>query len=474
MRMLLVEDKAEFAQDIERAVRGLADCELVWAESRDSALAKLRAEHFDLVVLDRNIPTQDGFLDDHQDHGWVVFQHIRDQLPGTPVWFLTGTEDNDFATDINNDYGRTGDLHGHEKPEPLYLVCCKRKVSDCVRRIKEFAEKREQLRRIAVHLDAGAVALKPEELNVIQLFGRRYNGSAVDLDSLNGGLSRSRVLKVIVRDGNSGALITAAAKVSPLQDIRDEAQRYRNDIARLTPGGFPQLSVMIDVGAGAYGGLFYGMVGDSVESLFARIASGHANIEAIPGDLRAIEAPWHQTKRVENVQVAQIRRKLIGDAALQAVRGELDGIDIQAIENAIVRAGQCCQHGDLHCANVVFAERGQAMLIDFGDTGASFSALDPVTLELSTIFHSQHKTLPAGWPTEQNLKNWDKPEQFAEGCSFGRFIGACREWALADGASSEEVASIAYAYAMRQLKYDDTDKDKARALIRSCIKLLVK
>jgi CheY-like chemotaxis protein len=473
MRILLVEDKADFAADIDRAVRLIEDCELVWVASRDSAVERLAAQHFDLVVLDRRIPTADDVLDDHQDHGWSVFQSIRENLPGTPVWFLTGTEDIDFATTMNNDFGRAADIHGREQSEPLYLVCWKRQVSDCVRRIREFATHRAGLDRIAVRIDTGTAELRVEERTVVQLFGRRYHGTSVDLSSLNGGLSRSRVLKVIVRNANNAALITAAAKISSLPDIRDEGQRYRTDISRLAPGGFPQLSMTIDAGAGNHGGLFYGMVGDTVESLFNKIAEGHAGAAEIPHEIRRIESPWCHAKRLNDVSVAQIRRKLIGDPALRSIRDQLNGIDIGEIEARIVRVAHCCQHGDLHCANVVFDRRGQPMLIDFGDVGLSFAAIDPITLELSTIFHSQHATLPAGWPTEDSMSRWVVAENFVAGCTFAPFVRACRDWALAEAGSQDEVVAVAYAYAMRQLRYHDTDKTLARALIRACIAHLV-
>ena len=41
----------------------------------------------------------------------------------------------------------------------------------------------------------------------------------------------------------------------------------------------------------------------------------------VPRALCEIEAPWYETRRVEDVQVAQIRRKMIGDAALQEKPG---------------------------------------------------------------------------------------------------------------------------------------------------------
>src|SRR5436305_499337 len=142
MRLLLVEDKADFAKDVESAVRAIPDVELVWVASRDRALARIEAEHFDLVLLDRSIPTADGVLDDHPEHGWRVFQHVRENLPGVPVWFLTGAEDHQFAADLNNDFGRTADMHGKAQAEPMYLVFWKKGIADCVRRIRAFASER--------------------------------------------------------------------------------------------------------------------------------------------------------------------------------------------------------------------------------------------------------------------------------------------------------------------------------------------
>jgi hypothetical protein len=169
------------------------------------------------------------------------------------------------------------------------------------------------------------------------------------------------------------------------------------------------------------------------------------------------------------VRVARIRRRFIGDAQLPAIQAHLGGIDINAIEDKNVRAAQCCQHGDLHCANVVLDSTSRVMLIDFGDTGQSFSAVDPITLELSTIFHMQRTKLPGGWPTEATMDHWATIGNYTHGCPFGPFITACRGWAIGEAASPEEVFAVAYGYAMWQLKYDDTDKALVRALIRACI-----
>jgi CheY-like chemotaxis protein len=473
MRVLLVEDDADFALTVERAVHPIPDCELVWRASRDSALAALRTESFELVILDRRIPSADSVLDDHIEHGWRVFQFVREELTGTPVWFLTGSEDVDFATELNNDYAKTGDIHGRRQPEQMYQVFWKRRIADCIRRLKEFAEHRAALERIPIRMPAGTSALSPEENRTLQIFGRRRNGALVDSTLLGGGLSSSRVLKVVVKGANDAPIITAVAKVAPLPMIREEAERFRTDISRLAPGGFPPLTEQIEVGTGKVGGLFYGMVGADVESLFHRLATGHAGVAQVPTSLRDIERPWYQGKQVGVVRVGQIRRRFMGDAELPGINATLDGIDITAVEACEVEAAQCCQHGDLHCTNVVFDHTGRVMLIDFGDAGPSLASVDPVVLELSTVFHSQRTVLPRGWPTEAGIAQWITADAFAQGCTFAPFIMACREWANGEAASPEEVIAVSYGYAMRQLKYDDTDKALARGLIRACIARLV-
>lgn len=467
MRLLFVEDDPTFAREVEPALARHCD-DVAWVRSRDAALQALAGASFDLVILDRRLPSADEVLDDHEDHGWTVFQSIRQQSPGTPVWFLTGTEDPDFAADINNEHGRTADLHGHGTVEQMYRVFWKRRISDCIRDVARFHQERIVLESIAITQPV-ELQLNADECRVLRLYSRRNQGAVAVVSSLNGGLSNSRVLKVVVKAADSRVLATSAAKVSTLSETAAEADRYHAEISRLRPGGFPQLAVTIAVGAGNVGGLFYGMVGDNVRSLFDKLVDGDASASAAPSDLRGLFRPWYDGRHQENVQIAQIRRKFIRDTVLHDFRAQLDGINVDAIENRTIVAAACCQHRDLHCANVVFDARGQAMLIDFGDTGTSYAAADPVTLELSTVFHSAHSRLPADWPREENMLVWPDPAAFARGCGFAPFIQACRDWAYAEAGSADEVIAVGYAYAMRQLKYADTDKHLARALIRSCI-----
>ena len=54
---MLVEDKPDFAATIDKAIRAVDGCDIIWKKSKASALAALANEPFDVVLLDRRIPS---------------------------------------------------------------------------------------------------------------------------------------------------------------------------------------------------------------------------------------------------------------------------------------------------------------------------------------------------------------------------------------------------------------------------------
>ena len=360
MRLLLVEDDITFAKIVVRALEKVPGCEVVWAQGRNEALAELSQGNFELVLLDRAIPSAKDVLDGSADHGWAVFETIRTEHPGTCVWFLTGAEDANFATQVLNTCSRSEDVHGTRAREPMYRMFWKKQMPDCVAQVQAFAAQRAALDNIAVQFD-DTLALHAMEKQVVRLFGRRHAGAVAQVTALSGGLSNSRVLKVILRHADQRFITSAVAKVSQMPAIDDEGERYRHDIVRLTQGGFPTLSETISVGAGDRGGLFYGMVGQTVVSLFDRIVDNDPSVPDIPPQIRAIEDPWYQGRGSENVRVARLRRLMVPDTDLPAISAELGGIDINSADAVEIQAAPCCQHGDMHCANVMFDDRGRPM-----------------------------------------------------------------------------------------------------------------
>jgi hypothetical protein len=69
------------------------------------------------------------------------------------------------------------------------------------------------------------------------------------------------------------------------------------------------------------------------------------------------------------------------------------------------------------------------------------------------------------WPSIEQAAHWGDLDLYLIGCPIASFIRECREWALRVAAGNREVAASAYAYLLRQLKYDDTNKDLALALL---------
>lgn len=248
MRILLVEDKADFAATVDKAIRAIPGCDVTWKKSKASALAALADEPFDVVLLDRRIPSDDGVLDDDAHHGWDVFLSICQQQPGTSVWFLTATEDVDFSTDVLNDYARNGDIHASGHDDTIYRVFWKRKMSECVRAIREFRTEVARTDAVSLSVVGDSVNLRLEEVRLLKLFARKHGGTSIEARVLGGGLSGTRVLRVTVRNAAAKPILTSIAKVGAFNEISIERNCYYGEIARLVPGSTPQITGDITLG----------------------------------------------------------------------------------------------------------------------------------------------------------------------------------------------------------------------------------
>tara|TARA_R110002096_G_scaffold354886_3_gene548107 strand:- start:101 stop:937 length:837 start_codon:yes stop_codon:yes gene_type:complete len=262
--------------------------------------------------------------------------------------------------------------------------------------------------------------------------------------------------------------ITSVAKIGSIDDIAVERLKYRSEIVKLANGAFPPVMAELDLGAADLSGIFYQIVGHEIRSLFDELTADPASASLAVRQLWTDQSTWLGVSQTERISVASVRRSLIGDVALERVADYLNGIDISLAERVEVDVARCVQHRDMHCGNVLFDANGRPMVIDYPETGRSFASLDPVSLELSAIFH---KDAPdwTGWPSEHQAEQWPDLDAFCEASVCEQFVRACRAWAVEVAASEQEVLAVAYGYALRQLKYDDTDKVLARAVIRACI-----
>jgi hypothetical protein len=108
------------------------------------------------------------------------------------------------------------------------------------------------------------------------------------------------------------------------------------------------------------------------------------------------------------------------------------------------------------------------MLIDYADFGRTSCVLDPVTAELSAVFHPGAADSRGDWPSAQRISEYFDLEAYLDGCPFPNYIRTCRTWQRAVG-GDHEIAAVVLAYALRQLRYDDTHHECAQALIEAAV-----
>src|SRR5262249_39002935 len=114
------------------------------------------------------------------------------------------------------------------------------------------------------------------------------------------------------------------------------------------------------------------------------------------------------------------------------------------------------------------------LLIDFAKVDSAPASLDPLTLELSLLFHPAYKGLCAGWPSLKQAQHWNDLNVFTADCPVDKYVHSCRKCAFEIDAGDKAVYATAYAYAVRQLKYSNTDHKLAVAIAECCGRLVLK
>lgn len=112
------------------------------------------------------------------------------------------------------------------------------------------------------------------------------------------------------------------------------------------------------------------------------------------------------------------------------------------------------------------------MLIDFGDAGPGFTSLDPIALELSLVFHPDLAKLGLQKGLMSNLEAWPSVDGFVQDARLRPTVAACRDWAYDVGGGDQSVLASAYAYALRQLKYEDVAPEITIAFLAKLSELI--
>lgn len=470
MRVLLVEDNASFAQSVEDGLSDIDDCSLMWVTNRDDAINRLDNGTFDLVLLDRSIePNSEVKFNDNVSYGWEVFLHIKQTQQGTPVWFLTAYWDVELASLLADDHPRTDDIYSTGNISNLYRGARKADLPQEVVRISALADAKRALSVIPVNYVGQNVLPDEREKTIVRQLAKRKHAVAVSVQPFPGGLSGARVLKVDLLNADQVVIGTFVGKIDFIQNIKRESLKHQNIFSLLDHGAVPNNCDLVTCGAGNIGGVFFGMVGGETYSLFDKLKEDPDDVTGIPAILEGKQEKWQNAVAQETQTLGDIRRRFIRDTILSGIEDELPAFARHDIENKEMSVGVCYQHRDLHAGNVLFAPNDDVLMIDYLEAGQDCACLDSVTLELSLVFHSESLGIRGDWPTIASARQWFDIESYLAGCPFPELVRSCRSWSERHSTSAQEVAAIVYSYAMRQLKYGDTDKELARVLILKAV-----
>ena len=459
MRLLIVEDNEDFVRTLVEIMKQL-DPEVTYIveDSKQSALARIDAEFFDLIVLDLNIPTISGAPDGDRAHGYAVFADARVAAPGTPLIVLTGSPAEEYFPSLLKE-SNNSDIWGGQVRLPVVAFHQKHKLDSFPHVLEAYVKQLIELK--GIEINRNGVLLSDAEERLVRIFARQSDSTKVSLSQITSGFSGARVLRLRVTNANGVLIHDTVCKIGDQKDIQDEDQKYQKYVSRLPPEATPRKLATLEYGGKKTSAVFYGLAKD-----FSLSANNFLDDNKSPNNvikrLEQLLFQWITTGESRKM-VGEIRCRLLNDekyrdlARCPAWSNNLEKQEIQ------VKWG--IAHGDLHTLNILISEHGFPILIDYGDVGEGPSSLDPVTLELCLFFHPQGVLRGSEWPTIIQAKKWGDLDAYLAGCPYPEFIRACREWALRIAAGEREVAAVAYSYLIRQLKYPETDAVRAAALL---------
>lgn len=471
MKILLVEDNKSYAAVLKHVIDQIpTKPSVVVAESLTSAIEKLSSLFFDVVILDLEIPSQDGAFDIEGAHGEGVFYYAKKHAPGTPVYILTGTEPTDFLKKLVRE-GQRCDLWGDGDPIQTVDYYNKEDGADLLKVLTKIASTVAITEGVRINFGVQAIELTSEQKRVLKVFTRANGGESCRVKRL-GGLSDAVVLKVSVMDGDGNTRCECVGKLGLAKHVRKEIAAYDSEVKHLQLGAFAHVLSYHDQGLRGYSGIFYAMAEDYKKTFFDLVLRNPDGAVEVLARIREALRRWSAASRHEKVKMGDLRRRLVSDGAFGTIIEKYSLSHLRSLDERVIDIATSCIHGDLHGGNILVNDEGVPVFIDFGDVGRGFTCLDPLTLELSLFFHPDAITAGIAGKLEASMDHWPNLQKYVADNELRPVIEFCRTWAYEVGPHDDSVVATAYVFILRQLKYETVDPKITLALLERVLALL--
>lgn len=438
--------------------------EVDYASNFESAKLLLDQNFYEYIILDQSIPLNSEQSVADISFGISLADYIRKKSPGTPILFLTGQSDEDAIEKYVEDQEQVvfwdGEYRGLVKSRSKRRLV---KVFDLITSAKKCFDEVE-----AIELElVNGLELSYLQKRVIRLFAKQKKAFGAEVTAMGGGYSSSKVLKITLIDEQGNQCLYALAKIDKHQKVDLDFKNFDQYISKLPVGCFPSVLGKYFAGCGDIKGVFYQFANNFRQDYFELLRIDHDSTVLVLNKVLDILQSWENTRQVMTCSIKDIRQKIFPDSKFESINSYYSLEDLEGFENTAVRAKFSIQHSDLHGKNILISENLTPILIDYGDISFAPSVLDIVTLELSPFFH---KDMASQYEVQLTyFENWFNDELYIKNSPFPKIAHYLREAKKARTILNRDYAATVYAFALRQLSYEDTNHDIAQKLIQTSI-----
>lgn len=471
MQILFVEDNSSYADTLVSAVKDKFP-EITWVvvDNSSSAEALLDKNYYDLIILDLCMPSVPSGLEKVVENGQQLFYSVQRLMPGTPIYILTGSELDSFATNLLR-HGERIKLWGAVREFSTVLYFRKDETLELMTELSEVYDEVVSVNATVINTRGKNIAFGRGQERALQSFVRSMGGFDGVYYPLSG-LSGSLVGRIEVRDDRFNVIGVFVAKLGLSSKIQKENESYARHVRLMPMNTFTPLLLSMDKGLREYSAIFYTLAEGYTDTLFQAVQNDPCKAVDVIKKVRNSMERWSTARKVSRVKIGEIRRAKLNDTDFNKLTTQYDIEDIKDIEDIFVNISKSCIHGDLHGGNVLVNQTGTPILIDFGDVGFNYTSLDPITLEMSLIFHPDCVVSEVSHEIRPSINNWPNIDQYCQDNPFKEVIKYCRNWAYDISGDDKSVLAAGYAFAVRQLKYDTVSADETIVLIKRIVEAI--